>query len=401
MAALPSIETAEVDGLTVLIRADINVPMKDGKVTDATRIERFAPTARALAERGAKVVVMSHLGRPRGERNPHYSLRSVAPELQRLTGLPVRFADDCVGSAAEATVGEAGFGEIVLLENVRFHKGEEADDKTFALRLSVLGDLYVDDAFSCAHRAHASTHRLATILPAYAGPSLLAEVEALKSALDHPERPVAALVGGAKVSSKIGVLEFLVPKMDHLVIGGGMANTFLAALGHDVGRSLYEKDALPTASRIMALAETAGCRLHLPVDLVVAREFRADAPSEIVGVDAIPADAMALDVGPRTVAAIEDALGECRTLLWNGPLGAFEMRPFDEATVAVARAAAALTKAGRLVTVAGGGDTAAALNAAGVADEFTYLSTAGGAFLEWLEGRDLPGIEVLKTTIRT
>jgi len=265
------------------------------------------------------------------------------------------------------------------------------------LKLSALGDLYVNDAFSCAHRAHASTYELATILPAYAGPSLMAEVKALEAALDTPKRPVAALVGGAKVSSKIGVLEFLVPKMDHLVIGGGMANTFLAAQGHDVGKSLYEPDALETAKKVMAMAADSGCTLHLPVDVVVAREFKANAANETVAIDAIPSDAMALDVGPKTVAAIKAALETCATLLWNGPLGAFEIEPFNAATNAVAQAAGGLTKAGRLITVAGGGDTVAALNAAGVSDDFTYLSTAGGAFLEWLEGRDLPGIEILKT----
>ena len=394
---LRPIEEADVAGRTVLVRADLNVPMKDGRVTDATRLERFAPTAAALAGRGAKVVILSHLGRPEGERNPHFSLQPVAERLGEILGRPVAFAPDCVGPAAESVSGDLDAGGIAVLENLRFHPGEEADDRTFALRLSVNGDLYVNDAFSCAHRAHASTHQLATILPAYAGPSLMAEVEALGAALDQPRRPVAALVGGAKVSSKIGVLEFLVPKMDHLVIGGGMANTFLAALGRDVGRSLHEPDAKATAEKVMAMAEASGCALHLPVDVVVAREFKANAPSEVVGVDAIPSDAMALDVGPRTVAAIEAALGSCATLLWNGPLGAFEIEPFDAATNAVAKTAARLTRDGKLTTVAGGGDTVAALNAAGVADDFTYLSTAGGAFLEWLEGRELPGIEILKS----
>ncbi|KQT69686.1 MULTISPECIES: phosphoglycerate kinase [unclassified Aureimonas] len=394
--ALRPIAGVDVAGKTVLIRADVNVPMKDGRVTDATRLERFAPTVADLADRGAKVVILSHLGRPNGEVNRAFSLRPVADALAEILKRPVRFADDCVGPEAETVAGELKDGQIAVFENVRFHPGEEANDRNFALRLSVVGDLYVNDAFSCAHRAHASTYQLATILPAYAGPSLMAEVGALEAALTTPKRPVAALVGGAKVSSKIGVLEFLVPKMDHLVIGGGMANTFLAAQGHDVGKSLYEPDALETAKKVMGMAEEAGCQLHLPVDLVVAREFKANAANETVGVDAIPADAMALDVGPKTIAAITAALETCRTLLWNGPLGAFEITPFDAATNAVALAAARLTKAGTLVTVAGGGDTVAALNASGAADDFTYLSTAGGAFLEWLEGRELPGIEILK-----
>ncbi|BDA82867.1 phosphoglycerate kinase [Aureimonas sp. SA4125] len=395
--SLRPIEGVDVRGKTVLIRADVNVPMKDGVITDATRLERFAPTVAGLADRGAKVVVLSHLGRPKGERNMAFTLGPVAEKLGDILGRPVQFASDCVGPEAERVVGSLKDGEIAVLENLRFHKGEEENDRSFALRLSVGGDLYVNDAFSCAHRAHASTHQLATILPAYAGPSLMAEVKALEAALDRPKRPVAALVGGAKVSSKIGVLEFLVPKMDHLVIGGGMANTFLAALGNDVGKSLYEADAMETAEKVMAMAAESGCQLHLPVDVVVAREFKANAANETVGVDAIPSDAMALDVGPKTVAEIVAALATCSTLLWNGPLGAFEIEPFNAATNAVAQEAARLTKAGKLVTVAGGGDTVAALNAAGASDDFTYLSTAGGAFLEWLEGRDLPGIDILKT----
>ncbi|MBC8130684.1 MAG: phosphoglycerate kinase [Rhizobiaceae bacterium] len=396
-AHLRPIDGVDVEGKTVLIRADVNVPMKDGKVTDATRLERFAPTVAALADRGAKVIVLSHLGRPNGEHNPVYSLEPVAERLADILGRPVKFASDCVGAVAESLAGELKAGEIAVFENVRFHPGEEANDRSFALRLSVVGDIYVNDAFSCAHRAHASTYQLATILPAYAGPSLMAEVKALGAALDTPKRPVAALVGGAKVSSKIGVLEFLVPKMDHLVIGGGMANTFLAARGYAVGKSLYEPDAMETAEKVMAMAAESGCKLHLPVDVVVAREFKANAENETVGIDAIPADAMALDVGPKTVQAINAALETCATLLWNGPLGAFEIEPFNAATNAVAQAAARLTKSGTLVTVAGGGDTVAALNAAGVSDDFTYLSTAGGAFLEWLEGRDLPGIDILKS----
>ncbi len=396
MTALPAIRDADVSGKVLLIRADLNVPTKNGQVTDATRLERFAPTVRALAGKGAKVVVLAHFGRPKGKPDPAFTLKPVAEKLGEILGTAVAFASDCVGEPAKAAVAGLKDGEVAVLENLRFHAEEEENDDGFAKRLAALGDVYVNDAFSCAHRAHASTYALAKLLPAYAGPSLVAEVKALESALDAPERPVAAVVGGAKVSTKIGVLEFLVPKMDHLVIGGGMANTFLAAGGHDVGTSLHEPDAKDTALKVIRMAEEAGCRLHLPTDVVVAAEFKANAPSETVAADAIPMDRMALDVGPKTTEAVIAALGDCRTLLWNGPLGAFEIEPFDAATNAVALAAAKLTKAGKLVTVAGGGDTVAALNASGAANDFTYLSTAGGAFLEWLEGKELPGIEVLR-----
>ena len=396
MTALPAIRDADVSGKVLLIRADLNVPTKNGQVTDATRLERFAPTVRALAGKGAKVVVLAHFGRPKGKPDPAFTLKPVAEKLGEILGTAVAFASECVGEPAKAAVAGLKDGEVAVLENLRFHAEEEENDDGFAKRLAALGDVYVNDAFSCAHRAHASTYALAKLLPAYAGPSLVAEVKALESALDAPERPVAAVVGGAKVSTKIGVLEFLVPKMDHLVIGGGMANTFLAAGGHDVGTSLHEPDAKDTALKVIRMAEEAGCRLHLPTDVVVAAEFKANAPSETVAADAIPMDRMALDVGPKTTEAVIAALGDCRTLLWNGPLGAFEIEPFDAATNAVALAAAKLTKAGKLVTVAGGGDTVAALNASGAANDFTYLSTAGGAFLEWLEGKELPGIEVLR-----
>jgi phosphoglycerate kinase len=396
MSRLPSIADAEVAGRIVLIRADLNVPVKNGAVSDATRLERFAPTVRDLARKGARIAILAHFGRPNGRPDPAFTLRPVADRLAAILAMPVAFAEDCVGAPAERVVSTLADGEVAVLENLRFHAEEEANDADFAGALARLGDLYVDDAFSCAHRAHASTHRLATLLPAYAGPSLLAEVNALEGALNEPERPVAAVVGGAKVSTKIGVLEFLVPKMDHLVIGGGMANTFLAAQGFDVGKSLHEPDAKETALKVMRLAEASGCRLHLPSDVVAAAEFKANAEHATVPADAIPADRMALDLGERTTAAIVDALSSCRTLLWNGPLGAFEIEPFDRATNAVALAAAALTKEGKLVTVAGGGDTVAALNRSGAADDFTYLSTAGGAFLEWLEGRELPGIDVLR-----
>ena len=397
MSPLPDIRDADVAGRTVLVRADLNVPLKNGKVADATRISRFAPTIRDLLDRGASVVVMTHLGRPCGEANLVYSVQPVASVLAREIGHEVEFVPDCVGAVAERATGHLADGKVVLLENLRFHKGEEVNSRNFALRLSVNGDIYVNDAFSCAHRAHASTHAIATVMAAFAGPSLLAEVAALTAALETPRRPVAALVGGAKVSSKIGILKNLATRMDHLIIGGGMANTFLAAQGHNVGHSLHEADCIATALDILAIASSNKCRVLLPDDLVVARKLAENELSERVGIDSIPAGMMALDVGSRTVARIEAVLGKCRTLLWNGPLGAFETPPFDEATFAVARKAAELTEAGKLATVAGGGDTAAALTAAGIADRVTYLSTAGGAFLEWLEGRALPGIDILHT----
>ena len=390
-----SIEDVDVKGKLILVRADLNVPLKGNVITDSTRIDRFLPTAKGLAARGARVVIMSHLGRPEGEANPTFSLAPIAKELAEKLGANVRFSSDCVGSAAESMVHELNDGDVALLENLRFHKGETNNDDTFATRLSVLADIYVNDAFSTAHRAHASTDAITRKLPSYAGPSLMAEINALSSALTEPEKPVAALVGGAKVSSKIGVLEYLVPKMDKLIIGGGMANTFLAALGYEVGKSLCEMDALDTARSIMEKAKASGCELILPEYVVVAKEFAAGAANEVVAIDAIPEDAMALDVGPASEATTIEALKSCKTLLWNGPLGAFEIEPFGHGTFAVAKAAAELTKQGKLITVAGGGDTAAALNAAGASNDFTYLSTAGGAFLEWLEGRELPGVAAL------
>ncbi len=392
---IQSIENIDVKGKLVLVRADLNVPLDGRTITDTTRIDRFVPTAKGLQERGARVVIMSHLGRPNGEANPTFSLAPVAQELSKKLGCDVKFSSDCVGHIAEAAAHGLRDGDVLLLENLRFHKGETANDDAFATRLSVLGDIYVNDAFSTAHRAHASTYMIAKKMPAYAGPSLMAEINALSSALSTPQKPVAALVGGAKVSSKIGVLEYLVPKMDKLIIGGGMANTFLAALGHDVGKSLCEMDALDTARSIMEAAKASGCELILPEDVVVAREFAAGAENHVVSVDAIPADAMALDIGPASEATTIAALSECKTLLWNGPLGAFEIEPFGHGTFAVAKAAAELTRQSKLITVAGGGDTAAALNAAGASNDFTYLSTAGGAFLEWLEGRELPGVAAL------
>jgi len=395
--SLPSIEDTDVAGRIVLVRADLNTPMHGCGVGDRTRITRFAPTVADLLRRGAGVVVISHLGRPRGEINLAYTLAPVAKALEEELGQKVQFASDCVGANAEMVTGGLKPGMVALLENLRFHKGEEANDNTFALMLSVHGDIYVDDAFSCAHRAHASTDAITRYMPSFAGPSLIAEVEALERALDKPERPSAALVGGAKISTKIDVLRHIVKKVDRLIIGGAMANTFLAARGHAIGRSLVETSAIGIANQVTEAAARSNCVLILPDDVVVATEFAANAPHSVVDVDAIPDDAMALDIGPRSVARIKEALDTSRTLLWNGPLGAFETEPFGAATFAVARHAAALTKAGRLTSIAGGGDTAAALAAAGVAGDFTHLSTAGGAFLEWIEGKSLPGIDALRS----
>ena len=395
-AAFRSIEDADVSGKRVLVRVDLNVPMRDGAVTDTTRIDRVLPTIRLLAARGAKIIILSHFGRPKGKSVPEMSLRPVAKAMEGLLdGVPVRFADNCIGPAAEDAVGALVDGELLFLENLRFHPGEEGNDAEFIGKLSKLGDLYVNDAFSVSHRAHASTEGLARSLPAYAGMTMAAEIGALQSALDNPERPVAAVVGGAKVSTKIDLLDNLVTRFDALVIGGGMANTFLHARGIDVGKSLCEPDLADTARKIMATAETSGCELLLPLDAVVAKEFKAGAESTICTLDIVPADAMILDVGPLTVRALTARLTGCKTLLWNGPLGAFEIDPFGEGTFALAREAARLTKARSLVTVAGGGDTVAALNAAGVTRDFTYVSTAGGAFLEWLEGKELPGVAAL------
>lgn len=395
-----SIKTVYVADKLVLVRADLNVPLDGGVVGDTTRIDRFVPTIRRLVERGARVVIMSHLGRPDGEANPVYSLAPIAKILSDKLARPVKFVGDCVGAAAESAVHELQNGDVALLENLRFHKGEISNDMAFATKLSVLGDIYVNDAFSTAHRAHASTDAIATLLPAYAGPSLMAEIEALSAALATPKKPVAALIGGAKVSSKIDVLQNLVVKMDRLIIGGGMANTFLLAMGYDVGKSLCEPDAADTANQIIKTAKLNNCQIILPIDVVVAKEFAAGAENHVVPIDKIPADSMALDIGPASEVAIIAALAESRTLLWNGPLGAFEIEPFGHGTFAVAAAAAERTRQGRLITVAGGGDTVAALNAADVAEDFTYLSTAGGAFLEWLEGRQLPGIVALQQSLK-
>lgn len=390
------IDDLEVTGRRVLVRADLNVPMQDGKVADDTRIRAVVPTIEALRQRGARVVVMSHFDRPKGKVVPEMSLKPLAAPLGEALGCPVVFAADCIGAEAERAVAELKDGDVLLLENLRFHAGEEKNDPEFAAALAKLGDLYVNDAFSAAHRAHASTEGVARLLPAAAGRSMQGELTALAQALGQPVRPVAAVVGGAKVSTKLDVLTNLVAKVDHLIIGGGMANTFLAAQGVDVGKSLCEHDLADTARDILARAEAAGCVIHLPKDVVVAKEFKAGAADRVVAVDAVAADDMILDVGPDAVRALEDLLGTVRTVIWNGPLGAFEIPPFDRGTVALAKAAAELTRAGKLVTVAGGGDTVSALHHAGVADAFTHVSTAGGAFLEWMEGKTLPGVAALE-----
>ena len=388
-------DIGDVRGKRVLVREDLNVPMDGARVTDDTRLRAAAPTIAELADKGAIVLVLAHFGRPKGDRRPDMSLALVTKPLGEVLGREVRFLDDCQGSATAEAIASLAPGGIAVLENTRFHAGEERNDPALADAMAALGDVYVNDAFSAAHRAHVSTEALAHRLPAYAGRSMQAELEALEKALGAPEHPVAAVVGGAKVSSKLDVLRHLVAKVDHLIIGGGMANTFLAARGVDVGKSLCEHDLTDTALAILDAADAANCIVHLPYDVVVAREFRADPPTRTVNVHEVEADEMILDVGPNAVEALADALKTCRTLVWNGPLGAFETHPFDAATVSLARTAAALTKEGSLVSVAGGGDTVAALNQAGVAGDFTFVSTAGGAFLEWMEGKTLPGVAAL------
>ncbi|WP_372071026.1 phosphoglycerate kinase [Tistrella mobilis] len=394
-ASFKTLDQIDVAGKVVLVRLDLNVPMKDGVVTDATRIERQAPTVRALAERGARVVVLSHFDRPKGKVVPSMSLKPVAAPLAAAIGRPVAFAEDCIGDTAAAVVGRLGDGEVALLENLRFHAGEEKNEAGFADALASLGQVFISDAFSCAHRAHASTVGLAERLPTAAGLSMQAELEALGAALAEPQRPVAAIVGGAKVSTKIDLLNNLVARVDAVIIGGGMANTFLHAQGVAVGKSLCEADLAETARGILAKAEAAGCKVVLPVDAVVAREFKAGADNRTVDVAEVAADEMILDVGPKTVAEIEACLAGSKTLLWNGPFGAFEIQPFDAATVAVAKAVEKLTRGGTLASIAGGGDTVAALAHAGVVDALTYVSTAGGAFLEYCEGKELPGVAAL------
>tara|TARA_R100001244_G_scaffold20643_8_gene21651 strand:+ start:70690 stop:71880 length:1191 start_codon:yes stop_codon:yes gene_type:complete len=381
----------DVQGKHGLVRVDLNVPMADGKVTDDMRLRALKPTVIELADKGAKLLLLAHFGRPKGEYRPEYSLEPVVAPLAAVLGRNVQFMQKPDRNAIDALPD----GAIVVIENSRFAAGEEKNDPAMAKAIAALGDFYVNDAFSAAHRAHVTTEGLAHYLPSYAGRSMERELTALDKALGNPEHPVAAVVGGAKVSSKLDVLRQMVEKVDHLIIGGGMANTFLAARGVDVGKSLCEHDLADTANEILAAADRADCTVHLPYDVVVAKEFRADPPVRTVNVHEVAADEMILDIGPAAVEALSDVLKTCKTLVWNGPLGAFETPPFDQATVALARTAAALTKEGQLLSVAGGGDTVAALNHAGVADDFSFVSTAGGAFLEWMEGKPLPGVEAL------
>lgn len=380
----------------VFVRVDLNVPMEGGKITDTTRIERVLPTIRELSDKDAKVVLLAHFGRPKGERVDDMSLAPVAPAVAKLLGKPVAFADDCIGASAAHAIADLADGGVLLLENTRYHRGEEKNDPDFAKALAANGDIFVNDAFSAAHRAHGSTAGIARLLPAYAGRTMQAELDALSSALGEPKRPVLAVVGGAKVSSKIDLLENLVSKVDILVIGGGMANTFLAAQGISVGKSLCEHDLADTARTIIAAAIKANCEIILPKDCVVSKEFKANAEHTITRLDGIPSDGMVLDAGPDSITAIKKAFDSAKTLVWNGPLGAFELSPFDKATVETAQHAAELTRKGQLNSVAGGGDTVAALNHAGAAEAFSYVSTAGGAFLEWLEGKELPGVSALE-----
>ncbi len=396
MASFKTLDQAHVEGKRVLVRADLNVPMKDGRVSDATRIERLAPTLKDLIAKKAKVVVLSHFDRPKGKRVPEMSLKPIAAVLAQVIGADVAFADDCIGDEAKRIVDGLQPGGVALLENLRYHKGEEANDEGFIKDLAALGDIYVNDAFSAAHRAHASTEGLAHVLPAYAGRQMQAELEALASALDNPKKPVMAIVGGSKISTKLDVLNNLVERVDLLVIGGGMANTFLNAQGIDVGKSLCERDLAETARGILEKAKKSGCEVVLPSDAVVADGLKDGVATTVVKIQAVPADQMILDVGPASVQTLKDKIGGCKTLLWNGPLGAFEIKPFDAGTNAIAKAVAAQTERGALISVAGGGDTVAALNAANVADALSYISTAGGAFLEWMEGKELPGVKALE-----
>ena len=393
--AWKTLDDMDLNGKVVLVRVDINVPMEEGRVSDDTRIVKIAPTVKDILARGGKPVLLAHYGRPKGKVEPSMSLKPLVPALEAALGARVTFAEDCVGGPAKAAVAAMAAGDVVLLENTRFHAGEEKNDPELAAAMAALGEVYVNDAFSAAHRAHSSTEGLARVLPSCAGRLMEAELKALEAALGAPMRPVTAVVGGAKVSTKLDLLGNLVTKVDNLVIGGGMANTFLVAQGIEVGKSLAERDMADTAREILAKAEAAGCKIILPVDVVVAREFKAGAECEVVAVGDCPADAMILDAGPASVAAVSAVFAASKTLIWNGPLGAFEIAPFDAATNAAAQQAADLTAAGKLVSVAGGGDTVAALNKAGAAARFTYISTAGGAFLEWMEGKELPGVAAL------
>ncbi len=397
MSAFRTIDSLDVAGKRVLVRVDFNVPMKDGKVTDTTRIDRTLPTLRELSEKGAKVIVISHLGRPKGQKKPEFSLKPVANALADALHAPVTFAFDCIGPEATGVVNAMKNGGFAMLENLRFYPQEEKNDPEFAKELAKNGDILVSDAFSCSHRAHASVEALARIIPSVAGRLMQAELEALEGALVKPEHPVAAVVGGAKISTKLDVLGNLVSRVDQLIIGGAMANTFLNAKGVGIGKSLCEHDMAESAREIMSTAEKAGCEIVLPSDAVVAAEFKEGAQATTVPVGEVPPDKMILDVGPKSIEDLNRRLAGYKTLLWNGPLGAFEVQPFDAGTNAVAQEAARLTKAGKLLSVAGGGDTVAALAHAGVGDQFSYVSTAGGAFLEWLEGKTLPGVAVLRS----
>jgi len=395
MTAFRTLDDADLAAKRVLVRVDLNVPMENGKVSDTTRIDRILPTIREIADKGGKVVLLAHFGRPKG-RDDKNSLRQIVPALTQALGRPVTFVDDCIGDDVAKALTAAKNGDVLLLENTRFHAGDEKNDPDFVKALAANGDLYVNDAFSAAHRAHASTEGLAHVLPAYAGRTMQAELEALSAGLDNPARPVMAIVGGAKVSTKLDLLGNLVKKVDVLAIGGGMANTFLAARGVNVGKSLCEHDLVGTAREIEEKAKAAGCEILLPVDALVAREFKAHPSYRVVPVGGVEADEMILDAGPLSIAEVVLRLEKVKTLVWNGPFGAFELPPFDTATVAVAKAAARRVKAGQLVAVAGGGDTVSAMNHAGVADDLSYVSTAGGAFLEWMEGKALPGVEALR-----
>ncbi|WP_376872507.1 phosphoglycerate kinase [Albirhodobacter sp. R86504] len=393
--AWKTLDDMDLNGKVALVRVDINVPIEEGQVTDDTRIQKIVPTVKDIIAAGGKPVLLAHFGRPKGQVVPALSLEMLVPALSNALGLPVKFASNCIGGPAKTAVSELKTGEVLLLENTRFHAGEEKNDRELSASMAALGEVYVNDAFSAAHRAHASTVGIAEILPSCAGRLMAAELKALEAALGAPERPVTAVVGGAKVSTKLELLGNLVTKVDNLIIGGGMANTFLVAQGIDVGKSLAEHDMAETAREILAKAKDSGCVIVLPSDVVVAREFKAGAASDVVAADACPSDAMILDAGPKSVEQVSAIFEASKTLIWNGPLGAFEIEPFDVATNAAAARAAALTVEGKLISVAGGGDTVAALNKAGAAKDFTYISTAGGAFLEWMEGKELPGVAAL------
>jgi phosphoglycerate kinase len=395
MTAFRTLDHVDVKGKRVLMRVDLNVPIENGVVSDSTRIERVAPAITEIADKGGKVILLSHFGRPKG-RDPKQSLKPVAAEVSRIIKRPVKFADDCVGEIAERAVAAMNPGDILCLENTRFHAGEEKNDPAFVTALAKLGDIWVNDAFSAAHRAHASTEGLGHKLPAYAGRTMQAELEALANALENPQRPLTAIVGGAKISTKLDLLGNLLDKVNALIIGGAMANTFLLAQGKTVGKSLAEPDLVPTARKIMDKAKSEKREIILPVDVVTAAKLEANASSRVLDADKVGGADMILDIGPRSIEQVVSVLARAKTLVWNGPFGAFEVEPFDNGTIEVAEAAAELTEAGKLVSVAGGGDTVAALNVAGVADRLTYVSAAGGAFLEWLEGKRLPGVEVLR-----